>query len=144
MKTELFDSSAFGESETVIQADLDYVCKYANFSLPSLQVRSAEPAYLNSVWSETNFDLWEEVNGKHHFNHLITIRALYDAYKFATRLGSTELATKYKETAEKIEKTALQQFWDEENGYLKVTVDAKNSGGKLRWLDTGKSHYSTT
>ena len=92
---------------------------------------------LCSVWQETNFDLWEEVNGKHHFNIIITIRALYDAHKFATRLGDTELAEKYKETAEEIEKTALEQFWDKEHNYLKATVDFKNDGGKIRWLDSG-------
>lgn len=91
----------------------------------------------HSVWSETCFDLWEEVNGVHHFNILITIRALYDAHKFATRLGASELAEKYKSTADEIEKKALEQFWDKEGNYLKATVDFKNDGGKVRWLDTG-------
>lgn len=74
----------------------------------------------------------------HHFNILITIRALYDAQKFATRLGSTDLAQKYEATAQDIEKKALEQFWDKEGQYLKATVDFKNDGGKVRWLDTGK------
>ncbi|KAJ8662534.1 hypothetical protein O0I10_001495 [Lichtheimia ornata] len=103
----LKDNSSFVDDtlKPAIQRDLDYV---------------------SSLWSETCFDLWEEVQGLHFFTLMVMRRALNDGAKF---LGNDSYAT----TASDIE-SKLKSFYSSDDGYIKVTdqlaggVDYKDSG----------------
>lgn len=90
---------------------------------------------LNRVWAEKCFDLWEEVDAKHHFNMLITIRALYDGSRFASRLGDSDSAEYYLKTAKEIQ-DYLARFWDEKRGYIDTAIEAGDQKNKSSGLDT--------
>lgn len=87
------------------------------------------------VWSENCFDLWEEVDAQHHFNMIITIRAMYDGFEFATRLGDEESASRYLKVAKDIQ-NSLANFWDKDRGYIVTHLGAGDQKSKTSNLDT--------
>ena len=69
---------------------------------------------------------------------LITIRALLDGAAFATRLGDSASAQRYRTVAKEIE-DSLGRFWDADRGYLLSTIESLQitNHDKIAWLDTG-------
>ncbi|KAK9900052.1 glycoside hydrolase family 15 protein [Cystobasidium minutum MCA 4210] len=114
VKLDIYDSLPYEKTEGLVKADLDYVAK---------------------VWHEKCFDLWEEVDAIHHFNMMITLRAMYDGSKFATRLGDTESSKRYLQVAKEIQ-DYLSKFWDEERGYIQTSLEAGDQKNKSSNLDT--------
>lgn len=72
----------------------------------------------------------------HHFNMLVSIRAMLDGARFAERLGDSKSAATYRKTAADIE-ASLGRFWDADRNSLLATVDYKYTHGKIDWQDSG-------
>ncbi|OCF34306.1 hypothetical protein I316_03820 [Kwoniella heveanensis BCC8398] len=67
-------------------------------------------------WSQSGFDLWEELDGHHLFTILMSMKALEDGAKLANRLNDSGAANFYLEQAKKIQ-NSLERFWDNEANY---------------------------
>ncbi|CAO3639113.1 unnamed protein product [Cunninghamella blakesleeana] len=91
--------------------------------------------YVTTVWDNQNFDLWEEVNGRHFFTYMVMRRGLLDGVDFATKNGDTDKANTYKSTASNIE-NRINSFWNSNNGYITVTIDQASGASKSSGLDT--------
>lgn len=66
---------------------------------------------------------------------IITLRAMYDGSKFATRLGDSESSERYLKVAKEIQ-DYLSKFWDEERGYIETSLEAGDQKNKTSSLDT--------
>ncbi|CAO3645630.1 unnamed protein product [Cunninghamella echinulata] len=91
--------------------------------------------YITTVWDNQNFDLWEEVNGRHFFTYMVMRRGLLDGVEFATKNGDTDKANSYKSTVTEIE-NKINSFWKDDGGYVTVTIDQAGGASKPSGLDT--------
>ncbi|EWC43696.1 hypothetical protein DRE_01583 [Drechslerella stenobrocha 248] len=111
VRSQLYDSAPQGQSQTVIKADLDYVV---------------------SSWSQSSFDLWEEIQGQHYFTIIVSYRAMVEGEAFARKMGDHSAADLYKQTANNMLDT-IRNFWSAEKGYIVETHGAHGRSG----LDCG-------
>ncbi|KAF3905660.1 Glucoamylase [Orbilia brochopaga] len=111
VRSQLYDSAPQGQSQTVIKADLDYVV---------------------SSWSQSSFDLWEEIQGQHYYTTIVSYRAMVEGAAFAQKLGDSAAAGTYKKTAESMLDT-IHGFWSAEKGYIVETHGIQGRSG----LDCG-------
>ncbi|WVQ75024.1 hypothetical protein IAR50_004633 [Cryptococcus sp. DSM 104548] len=72
-------------------------------------------------WCKRGFDLWEEVDGYHLFNLLVSRRALLEGQALASRLGDKAAASYYGLQAQHIG-DSLPQFWEAEKLYWKSSL----------------------
>ncbi|KAI8336143.1 glucoamylase [Chlamydoabsidia padenii] len=88
--------------------------------------------YVVNTWDNQNFDLWEEVNGRHFFTYMVMRRGLLDGADYATSNGDTSKASTYKSTVTKIE-TRINSFWQYD--HIAVTIDQSGGVSKPSGLD---------
>ncbi|KAH4893991.1 1,4-alpha-D-glucan glucohydrolase [Parastagonospora nodorum] len=100
---------------------------YYHASMPPNSVIKADLEYVSHYWNETSFDLWEEVEGLHFFNLMVSARSLREGSGFARSFGDHGAAEWYEEQAGYIEKL-LTKFWNPNKGHLVETLWSKRSG----------------
>ncbi len=102
-------------SRTVIKADLDYVA---------------------SRWNEPDFDLWEEVKGRHFHTRMVQRRALLEGARLAELLGDTQTAEWYRLNALTLSRELLRH-WNPERRILIANLDVMAGHAvKTSGLDT--------
>lgn len=117
---------------------------YTN-ELPATKVVKTDLEYVSHHWRESNFDLWEEISGKHFYTLMVQRKAMILGAKFAQVLGDYAASDWYSAQAREMEQE-IHRFW---NGQQIVAtldrtggIDYKSSG-----LDTavilGVLHGST-
>ncbi|EPS39481.1 hypothetical protein H072_6731 [Dactylellina haptotyla CBS 200.50] len=111
VKSKLYDSAAQGQSQTIIKADLDYVV---------------------TSWSQSSFDLWEEIQGQHYFTIIVSYRSMVEGAEFAKLMGDNAAADLYTKTAESMIDT-IKGFWQPDKGYIVETHGIQGRSG----LDCG-------
>jgi glucoamylase len=96
-------------------------------SMPPNSVIKADLEYVSHNWNESSFDLWEEVEGLHFFNLMVSARSLKEGSDLARAFGDHDAAQWYAEQAGYIEKL-LSKFWNPNKGHLVETLWSKRSG----------------
>lgn len=79
--------------------------------------------YITTVWSNTCFDLWEEVNALHFFTLMVQRRALLAGANYAARNGQSN---NYNSVASSIS-SKIDTFYSSTNGYINYSQNY-NSG----------------
>lgn len=121
--------------ELILQGDRDFVTRVLyRAELPATTVIKADLEYTAYHWRESNFDLWEEVNGHHFYTRISQWRALDDGSAFAKRMGDDMAANFYRQQAKMI-LTSLQAYWSPNARYLVTTLGTDNNRGKNSNLD---------
>lgn len=96
-------------------------------AFPTNTVVKADLEYISNYWTNSGFDLWEEINGIHFFTFMVQYRALVEGAELANRLGDTGAGTYYTSQAAAI-KARMPSFWDSGKGYLITTLNSGRSG----------------
>ncbi|RPB07199.1 glycoside hydrolase family 15 protein [Morchella conica CCBAS932] len=96
-------------------------------AFPTNSVIKADLEYVANYWTNSGFDLWEEVNGQHFFTYIVQYRALVEGAELANRLGDTGAGTYYTTQAAAI-KAKLPSFWSSSKGYLLATLNTGRTG----------------
>jgi glucoamylase len=106
---------------------VDFFEPYYHASMPPNSVIKADLEYVSHYWNETSFDLWEEVDGTHFFNLMVSARSLREGSELARSFGDHGAAEWYEEQAGYVEKL-LKRFWNPNKGHLMETLWSKRSG----------------
>lgn len=124
---------------------VDFFEPYYHASMPPNSVIKADLEYVSHYWNETSYDLWEEEDGTHFFNLMVSARSLREGSHLARSFGDYGAAEWYQEQAGYAEKL-LRRFWNPNKGYLMETLWSKRSGldcglflGSLRALPSETS-----
>lgn len=96
-------------------------------AFPTNSVIKADLEYVSNYWTNSGFDLWEEVNGAHFFTYMVQYRALIEGAELANRLGDTGAGAWYTTQANAI-KAKMSSFWSSNKGYLLATLNTGRSG----------------
>lgn len=105
----------------------DFFEPFYQATLPPNSVIKADLEYVSHHWNESSFDLWEEVEGLHFFNLMVSARSLREGTHLAKSFGDHGAAEWYEEQATYIEKL-LRKFWNPHKGHLVETLWSKRSG----------------
>jgi glucoamylase len=106
---------------------VDYFEPFYHASMPPNSVIKADLEYVSRYWNETSFDLWEEEDGMHFFNLMVSARSLREGSDIARSFGDHGAADWYGEQASYVEKL-LSRFWNPNKGHLMETLWSKRSG----------------
>jgi glucoamylase len=106
---------------------VDFFEPYYHASMPPNSVIKADLEYVSRYWNASSFDLWEEVEGLHFFNLMVSARSLREGSDFARSFGDHGAAEWYADQAAYIEKL-LSKFWNPTKGHLVETLWSKRSG----------------
>ncbi|MGZ3723418.1 MAG: glycoside hydrolase family 15 protein, partial [Bdellovibrionales bacterium] len=105
----------------------DYVrAKLYSAQMPAHSLIKTDLEYIAHNWQAKNFDLWEEVFGRHFYTLLAQKTALNMGADLADQLGDGGAANFYHTQARAID-AALNEFWDGNRGYILGTLE--QSGG---------------
>lgn len=77
--------------------------------------------YTISHWTESNFDLWEEVKGDHFFTRLAQRSSLQLGANLFAELENPALSQRYRQAAMDIEKS-LSEFWSDKLQLIMPTI----------------------
>ncbi|KAI4646875.1 hypothetical protein J4E93_005099 [Alternaria ventricosa] len=123
----------------------DFFRPYYAVEMPPRSVIKADLEYVSHFWNQSSFDLWEEVEGLHFFNLMVSARSLREGTDLARTFGDMGAAAWYEEQAGYIE-AFLGKFWDAQKGHLVETLSSQRSGldcglllGSLHALPAGDS-----
>lgn len=123
----------------------EFFGQFYTAELPPRSVIKADLEYVSHYWNESSFDLWEEVEGLHFFNLMVSARSLREGSELARLLEDPGAAEWYEEQADYIE-TLLGKFWNAKKGHLVETLWSKRTGldcglllGSLHALPTSES-----
>lgn len=105
----------------------DFYSLYYEAEMPPRSVIKADLEYVSHFWNESSFDLWEETEGLHFFNLMVSARSLREGSKLAKAFGDFGAAEWYLEQAGRIERL-LSKFWNPKKGHLVETLWSKRSG----------------
>lgn len=105
----------------------DFFEPYYQASMPPNSVIKADLEYVSHYWNESSFDLWEEIEGLHFFNLMVSARSLREGSDLARSFGDNGAAEWYEEQAGYIEKL-LTKFWNPHKGHLVETLWSKRTG----------------
>lgn len=105
----------------------DFFGPYYTAEMPPRSVIKADLEFVSHYWNESSFDLWEEVEGLHFFNLMVSARSLREGSKLARVFGDDGAADWYTEQARYIE-ALLSKFWNAKKGHLVETLWSKRSG----------------
>ncbi|CAN9108536.1 unnamed protein product [Alternaria alternata] len=105
----------------------DFFGPYYTAEMPPRSVIKADLEYVSHFWNQSSFDLWEEVEGLHFFNLMVSARSLKEGSDLARTFGDMGAAQWYKEQADHIE-SFLGKFWDAQKNHLVETLSSKRSG----------------
>lgn len=88
--------------------------------------------YVARVWTQSNYDLWEEVNDQDHFfNKIVQRKAFINGALLMRRLSDNTRANSYSSIASQLT-NSLQGHWNESRGYLSETINQQYyKGGGL-------------
>jgi len=106
---------------------VDFFEPYYHASMPPNSVIKADLEYVSHFWNESSFDLWEEVEGLHFFNLMVSARSLREGSRLARSFGDHGAAEFYTEQAGYIE-NLLPKFWNRNKGHLVETLWSKRTG----------------
>ena len=95
--------------------------------MPANSLIKVDLEYVAKFWNFTSFDLWEEVEGLHFFNLIVSARSLREGAKIARAFSDHGAAKWYVEQAGYIEHL-LSKFWNAKKGHLVETLWSKRSG----------------
>jgi glucoamylase len=119
-------------------------------SMPPSSVIKADLEYVSHFWNQSSFDLWEEVEGLHFFNLMVSARSLREGTQLARTFGDLGAADWYELQAGYIE-NILAKFWNKQKGHLVETLWSKRSGldcglllGSLHALPSDSSPVSSS
>jgi glucoamylase len=119
-------------------------------SMPPSSVIKADLEYVSHFWNQSSFDLWEEVEGLHFFNLMVSARSLREGTQLARTFGDLGAADWYELQAGYIE-NILAKFWNKQKGHLVETLWSKRSGldcglllGSLHALPSDSSPASSS
>lgn len=104
-----------------------FFSQFYTAEMPPRSVIKADLEYVSHFWNESSFDLWEEIQGMHFFNLMISARSLREGAVFASAFGDFGAARWYEEQAGYVEKL-LEKFWQPKKGHLVETLWSKRSG----------------
>ncbi|KAH8728722.1 glucan-alpha-1,4-glucosidase-like protein [Phaeosphaeriaceae sp. PMI808] len=105
----------------------DFFGPFYRASMPPDSVIKADLEYVSHYWNESSFDLWEEVEGLHFFNFMVSARSLREGSVFARSFGDHGAADWYEEQARYMN-NLLPKFWNAKKGHLVETLWSKRSG----------------
>jgi glucoamylase len=88
--------------------------------LPSDSLIKKDLEYVAHHWRESNFDLWEEVQGFHFFTLMVQRKALLLGAALATTLHDPGAAFFYRSEALKMT-AEIEKFWNPGSGYIIAT-----------------------
>jgi glucoamylase len=108
------------------QAD-DFFEPFYHASMPPNSAIKADLEYVSHYWNESSFDLWEEAEGLHFFNLMVSARSLKEGSHLADAFGDFGAAEWYREQAGYID-NLLTKFWNPSKGHLVETLWSKRSG----------------
>ncbi|KAJ7502883.1 glucoamylase [Mycena galericulata] len=83
--------------------------------------------YVQNDWSQTSFDLWEELNGHSFFTTAVQHRALRQGASLAKSLGLDSIAAGYSTTADNV-LCFLQSYWNSGQGFIIANTGGGRSG----------------
>ncbi|KAF2829290.1 hypothetical protein CC86DRAFT_345940 [Ophiobolus disseminans] len=106
---------------------VDFFKPYYHPSMPPNSVIKADLEYVSHHWIESGFDLWEEVEGLHFFNLMVSARSLREGSDLARSFEDFGAAEWYQEQAGYIE-NLLTKFWNPGKGHLVETLWSKRTG----------------
>lgn len=88
-----------------------------------------------------SYDIWEERRGILSYTTAAVYAGLDAAAKFSSLFGESELAAKYRTSADELKAAAIQYLWDEECGHFlrMITVDDDGTIQKDLTLDSSIS-----
>jgi glucoamylase len=66
---------------------IDFYSLYYEAEMPPRSVIKADLEYVSHFWNESSFDLWEETEGLHFFNLMVSARSLREGSKLAKAFG---------------------------------------------------------
>ncbi len=101
--------------------------------VPTGSVIKTDLEFVAHNWRAINCDIWEEVEGEHFYNKLVTRRALVEGAALANRLGDPGAASFYLMQAQALEPSILAH-WDEGKGVFVPTINWK---GGIWYKDSG-------
>jgi glucoamylase len=88
--------------------------------LPSNSLIKKDLEFVSHHWRDSNFDLWEEVQGSHFFTLMVQRKALLLGAALATTLHDPGAAFFYRSEALKMT-AEIEKFWKPESGYIIAT-----------------------
>jgi glucoamylase len=109
------------------EASEDFFGPFYTAEMPPRSVIKADLEYVSHFWNQSGFDLWEEVEGLHFFNLMVSARSLREGSHLARSFQDNGAADWYEEQAGYIE-TLLSKFWNPAKGHLVETLWSKRSG----------------
>ncbi|CAO3654553.1 unnamed protein product [Mucor hiemalis] len=90
--------------------------------------------YINNVWFQSSFDLWEEIDGTHFYTLMVMRRALLDGIDFLKKLRSSVSLEEFKLKAYLIG-NRIESFWSSQHNYIMATQNVQNGVQKPSGLD---------
>ncbi len=102
-------------NELLDQGNLDYVLeKLYAANLPAMTVIKTDLEYVAWHWSDSTFDLWEEVKAQHFYTKMVQRKSLLLGAKLARRLNDPGAAQWYELQARAIENSIVQHAKDQD------------------------------
>jgi glucoamylase len=111
---------------TSVHAD-EFFAPLYEASMPPTSVIKADLEYVSHFWNQSSFDLWEEVEGLHFFNLMVSAKSLREGSQLARNFGDLGAADWYELQAGYIE-NILAKFWNKQKGHLVETLWSKRTG----------------
>lgn len=91
--------------------------------------------YISHNWSQSSFDLWEEVNGDHFFTKMVQRKALVLGAALANALGDSGAGTFYKQQASAME-DPIRKHWNAGTGVIMATTPPHPGPQKYNEIDS--------
>lgn len=111
---------------TSVHAD-EFFAPLYEASMPPRSVIKADLEYVSHFWNQSSFDLWEEVEGLHFFNLIVSAKSLREGSQLARTFEDLGAADWYELQAGYIE-NILAKFWNKQKGHLVETLWSKRTG----------------
>ncbi len=111
---------------------LDAVARAPQSRLPTLL--GSDLDFIARHWREPSFDIWEEEKGRHYYTLCVSAAALAAGAAWLQTQQQQQLAQRYAAEAHSI-RTALDDFWDAERGYIKSRLGVEQAAGASKTVD---------
>ncbi|KAI9141736.1 Six-hairpin glycosidase-like protein [Paraphysoderma sedebokerense] len=101
--------------------------------LPANTVVKADLEFVAREWTQLNYDLWEEIIGRHFYTMMVQRRALLEGARFAeTWFGDKGAAGYYRKVAGDISQFIDSKYWDSRRNYLMSNIEIDQSRSKQK------------
>lgn len=125
---EIIENEGWSEGPGILQSLYESM-------LPANSLIKMDLEYVAYHWRESNFDLWEEVNGTHFFTLMVQRKALLKGAELAQKKNDSGAAAFYRQEAAKIT-PEIEKFWNSSQGFIGATRNHKAGIFKKSNLDT--------